>query len=401
MEKSELRSNSRVKDGIFLLVLISMIAVPAHFWISDRLSTLRFLYPVQSLVSSYRLSCSESSPGWMPAGLKMATRQGASPANQIAYLDPEGKLHSCHNGWQAGTFLSPHVNNETRFRYASLTKLLTADAILGLIGNDKVELDTKLVDVLDDVGPLMDERVGDITLEMLLRHSAGFDRYTTPDPLFEHYDTPWCPYDPEKLAEMELDFTPGERTEYSNVGYCLLGVVIERISGIAFRDYIESRYRLSDYGIKFVNGPLLTDEVTPDYRNSNFYNETYSRFFDFHALSSSAGLSGSASGLALLLQSMLAQADPGLGSADRKEGCRVTEHRSCYGFAFYEYQKPGSDLVVHIQPGFLPGVTPVAIVDSEGGITVLLTSGAALNRTDANELIYNHIYRALDAHYEL
>src|SRR5690606_38280416 len=125
-----------------------------------------------------------------------------------------------------------------------------------------------------------------------------FDRLRTPDPMSLHRTKPWCPYSTSRLSTLRLDFAPGERYAYSNVGYCLLGMILERVTGTPYRQWIEREYRLKQAGIRFVDTSFYADEVRYDFRNSNLYGESYSNYFDFYALSSSAGLSGSALALA-------------------------------------------------------------------------------------------------------
>src|SRR5690606_17638423 len=117
---------------------------------------------------------------------------------------------------------------------------------------------------------------------------------------------PWCPYSVEKLSELKLHFSSGENQVYANLSYCLLGVIAERIAGAPYRELVEQRYALSQLGIVFLDGPMLADEVLPDFRNDSFYTETYHKVYDFYAISSSAGLSGSASALARLVSGVLA-----------------------------------------------------------------------------------------------
>lgn len=129
------------------------------------------------------------------------------------------------------------------FRIASLSKPITAVAIMRLVAEKKLALDDKLVDYLSG------DRWSEITLRQLLQHRAGFDRDKSGDPMF--MSARICkelgekgPATPEQIIrwmrERPLDFAPGERYAYSNFGYCLLGRVIEKVSGATYEPYVQS-----------------------------------------------------------------------------------------------------------------------------------------------------------------
>jgi len=148
------------------------------------------------------------------------------------------------------------VRPASRFRLGSLSKMLTAVAILQLAEDGRLGLDDKLLPILGPLGPrpaaIQDERVRDITVRQLLQHRAGFDRDISGDPLFppraveagrrQHARLPaTCPTLLRDTLESPLDFAPGSRFAYSNVGYCMLGRVIERISGVSYATYVRTR----------------------------------------------------------------------------------------------------------------------------------------------------------------
>src|SRR5690606_1208709 len=217
-----------------------------------RLAVLRTLFPLQAQPVIWSGKCSDEAPSWMPELLGRATSLLMSPASQMAYISPTGELHHCENGWKADMFLSPLVDTSTRYRYASVSKLFTADAVLSLVRQGHLSLDTTLQDLFSDLPPPHDPRVAQIRVVDLLTHRGGFDRLRSEDPVFKHHHRSWCPYDLSELSRLRLDFTPGERYAYSNLGYCLLGQVVERVTGMDFRDFLEEQYELSQYGIRFV-----------------------------------------------------------------------------------------------------------------------------------------------------
>ena len=137
------------------------------------------------------------------------------------------------------------------FRIASMSKLITAVAIMRLCDDGKLSLSSKVFGeggILSEYKELKDKRLQTITVEHLLRHEGGF---TTPsgDPLFKlevvelglDIERPLTPQNTiEHATSRRLGFTPGARHRYSNVGYLILSQVIEKVSGQAYEDYVKS-----------------------------------------------------------------------------------------------------------------------------------------------------------------
>ncbi|NBB93731.1 MAG: serine hydrolase [Gammaproteobacteria bacterium] len=114
----------------------------------------------------------------------------------------------------------------------SITKPVTAAAILLLEGEGKLSLDETLADHFEDVPA--DKR--EITLHQLLTHSAGFPGGIGPD-----NEAIGAGDFVERALAAELEFEPGSGYAYSNVGYSLLGILIERISGQGYEAFLRER----------------------------------------------------------------------------------------------------------------------------------------------------------------
>ena len=142
------------------------------------------------------------------------------------------------------------VQPDSLFRIASLSKPITAAAVLKLVEEGLLELDARVFgDLLAGIGPtpVVDDRMNEITVRDLLRHSGGFDRKLSGDPMFKQREisetinrpTPLdCADVISYMKRQRLDFSPGERYAYSNFGYCALGRVIEQVSGMSYEDYV-------------------------------------------------------------------------------------------------------------------------------------------------------------------
>lgn len=144
---------------------------------------------------------------------------------------------------------------ESLFRIASISKPVTATAILRLVEDDKLSLDDKVFDLLDGYEPVSDDlevdpRLKEITVAHLLRHEGGWDRSKSFDAMFRAIDFAEAvgsppPADPDEviinMLTQTLDFDPGTRQSYSNFGYSLLGRLIEEVSGQDYEAFVRDQ----------------------------------------------------------------------------------------------------------------------------------------------------------------
>src|SRR2546421_3323453 len=126
---------------------------------------------------------------------------------------------------------SPH----TKFRLGSLTKQFTATAIMVLEERGKLRTDDLVTKYLPDAPTGWAK----ITIANLLTHTSGIPNFTS----FPDYSTSEAPPNtPDQLVagfrDKPLNFQPGEKWEYSNSGYVLLGYLLEKISGQRYQDFV-------------------------------------------------------------------------------------------------------------------------------------------------------------------
>lgn len=142
------------------------------------------------------------------------------------------------------------------FRIASISKPITAVAILQLIEQKKLQFDDKVFEVLDyeevikATGAKFDPRLREITIRQLLEHRGGWDRNQSFDAMFQSVRFAKqvgvnAPADQtaviKAMLSQKLDSDPGKQYVYSNFGYCLLGRVIEKFSGQDYADYVKEK----------------------------------------------------------------------------------------------------------------------------------------------------------------
>lgn len=124
----------------------------------------------------------------------------------------------------------------TKFRLGSITKQFTAACILLLEERGKLKVEDAVKKYMPDAPAAWDK----ITIFNLLTHTSGIPSFTG----FPDYEsTEAIPTTPEKLVarfrDKPLDFQPGEKWNYSNSGYVLLGYLIEKISGQSYSDFVQ------------------------------------------------------------------------------------------------------------------------------------------------------------------
>lgn len=155
------------------------------------------------------------------------------------------------------------VQPTSLFRVASISKPITAVAILQLVEKGKLKLDDKVFELLDHeddikgAGEKLELRLRDITIRHLLEHRGGWDRGQSFDAMFQSVrfaKQVGVPAPANQTAVIKamltqkLDFDPGERYAYSNFGYCLLGRVIEKISDQTYETYVK-KYVFDPIGV--------------------------------------------------------------------------------------------------------------------------------------------------------
>lgn len=136
------------------------------------------------------------------------------------------------------------IDEHTNFRLASFSKQFTAMAIMLLVHDGKLNYDTRLTDIFPDF-PAYGRT---ITIRNLLNHTSGLVAYE--DLMDKKYagksweEIPQISY-AGVLALMEQQtatkFPPGSKWEYSNSGYCVLAMVVEKISGVPFAEFLHQR----------------------------------------------------------------------------------------------------------------------------------------------------------------
>jgi CubicO group peptidase (beta-lactamase class C family) len=270
------------------------------------------------------------------------------------------------------------------YHWASLTKTLTAVAVMQLRDRGRLSLDDpitryvpELRQVHDAYGPM-----DSVTLRMLLSHSAGFQ-----DPTWPYgAGRPWEPFEPtrwEQLVAMmpyqELRFAPGSRFGYSNPAFIYLARVIEQLTGDPWAVYVQkniwtplgmsrSFVGVSPYHLAALRAPSYTVRADSAGRDRV---EANPREFDPGITIPNSGWNAPLADLVTWL-AFLTHADGGdtatarrydavLSHATLEEMWRpvvplmpASDGRDAFGLSFYLYRRGGTTIAGHTgeQSGF-------------------------------------------------
>ena len=145
--------------------------------------------------------------------------RGQGPTKTIAFGEARGETHQL-------------VDDATAYNWASITKTMTAIAILQLRDHGKLSLDDPAVRYVPELRQVHDAfgSIDTITIRHLLTHSAGFRNPTWPWDCDDASNCDWQPFEPTRWSQVaamlpytHIAFASGTRWSYSNLGYVFLG----------------------------------------------------------------------------------------------------------------------------------------------------------------------------------
>ncbi|PGS77909.1 D-alanyl-D-alanine carboxypeptidase [Bacillus cereus] len=135
------------------------------------------------------------------------------------------------------------MKTDFRFRIGSVTKTFTATVILQLAGENRLNLDDSIEKWLPDVIQGNGYDAKQITIRQMLNHTSGIAEYSRSKEA--DFTNTKRLYTAEELVKIGIsappDFAPGKGWSYSNTGYVLLGMLIEKVTGNNYAEEIENR----------------------------------------------------------------------------------------------------------------------------------------------------------------
>ena len=156
----------------------------------------------------------------------------------------DGRVAAHHETGLADRALRQRADTSTLWHYGSITKTLTAVAVMQLRDRGRLSLDDRVATFIPELRQMHDPfgMMDSITVRMLLSHSGGFRGGTWP----WGEGRAWEPFEPtrwEQLAAMmpwqRLEFRPGSRYGYSNPAYVYLARIVEQLTGDPWAVYVQ------------------------------------------------------------------------------------------------------------------------------------------------------------------
>ncbi|MEY8349427.1 serine hydrolase domain-containing protein [Bacillus cereus] len=136
------------------------------------------------------------------------------------------------------------MKTDFRFRIASVTKTFTATVVLQLAGENRLNLDDSIEKWLPGVIQGNGYDAKQITIRQILNHTSGIAEYARSEEV-DFFTNTKKSFTAEELVKIGLsmppEFAPGKGWSYSNTGYVLLGILIEKVTGNSYAEEIENR----------------------------------------------------------------------------------------------------------------------------------------------------------------
>lgn len=182
--------------------------------------------------------------GGFDSTLKAFMQERNIPCGQLAVVR-KGKLVLSRGYTYAGDDALT-TQPTSPFRIASISKPVTATAVLRLVQDGELKLTDRAATLLG-LSTSADPRLKDVTVLRLLQHLGGWDRDVTPDPMFQDAKIAAALGVPLPVSQAnimkyvsagELDHEPGTAYAYSNYGFLLLDRIIEKVTGKKYEDYV-------------------------------------------------------------------------------------------------------------------------------------------------------------------
>lgn len=275
---------------------------------------------------------------------------------------------------------------ETKFASASAGKVFVAVGILQLIEKGKVKFDDTLGELLDIDLKGIDV---DVTIKQLLNHTSGVPDYFD-ESIMEEYEELWIDYPNYKIRHNSdllplfinkpMMYQKGEKFQYNNSGYVLLAMVIEKVTGMYFDQYLQKNifdvcgmnstgyYELDRLPAKCANNYIYCAD-TNDYRTNIF----------------SVDVKGTGAGGAFitvkdvfnfwanLLEGKLISKELVANMLSKQSGDGSDDEEGYYGYGVWIIDNPNGKSIAYFQ-GCDPGVSFISEYNPNSGVVSVLVS---------------------------
>ena len=221
---------------------------------------------------------------------------GAIGSAAVAIMD-NGKMVYSEGFGMADRVSGIPVDQNTLFNIGSVSKVYTAVAIMLLVDAGKVELDKPVTAYLPDF-VMADDRYKDITVRMTLNHTSGLPGTTGENNFGFAFNEDVYKDTLAALARSQLKHRPGERAIYSNDGFTLAEMIVVRVSGQPFTDFLNDRL-FRPLGLQYTGSSVGQWPAAPGLTAAKFYppDKTGSEPLEIISVIGAGGMAASAEDL--------------------------------------------------------------------------------------------------------
>lgn len=199
---------------------------------------LSLLLPALLLTTGLRAE--ETAPVAAQIDALLARRYAADQPGTVVLVAKDGKILFRKAYGLASVELEAPMQPGMVFRIGSITKQVTAAAVLKLMEEGKVDLEAPIARYVDELPKAWEA----VTVEQLLQHTGGIPTHKAAQNYKARMREDMTPAEILKAfaVDQPLEFEPDTKYRYTDTGYILLGMLIEKVSGQTYADFVQKRF---------------------------------------------------------------------------------------------------------------------------------------------------------------
>jgi len=336
---------------------------------------MRFIYIWIFLAISFATGISASEPADSMSDF-IETEMVAAKAPGLAYaVIEDGEVLSYAYGAASKGSDTP-MTVDTPFVIASISKSFTAMAIMKLVEDGKIDLDSSILTYLS---AFKNQPTGIITVRQLLSHTSGYStKQGNGTDIDRRQDKDALQRQVTRIAQWKPHHAPDTRWQYSNANYLILGALIEQVSGDDYAHYIQSKI-LDPIGMtnSFVGDGEVYQNMADGHQPWFWTKRRLAHKHTDRVTAPMGGVIATASDLGLYLSVMLNDEDDIITAKSKSIMMQpASELSSFYGFGWYI--DASNKTVSH--SGLSPGIETLATLSPEKkkGVVILMNSNSGM-----------------------
>ena len=225
--------------------------------------------------------------------------------------------------------LDEQSEQDSLYGIGSVSKMFTTVAVMQLVENGKIDLDVPITTYLPEFR-MADERYQQITTRMLLNHSSGLMGSTfSNNILYEDNDTKAHDELIQKLSTQRLKADPGLYSTYCNDGFVLAEIIVERVSGQSFTDYLQEHI-FNPLEMKHSGTPI--NELNSPFQVATYFDQSTLFGAEYCNVIGTGGILSTAEDLCKFGTTFVRDHNALLSNESLEEMCLPVSKQSQYGY---------------------------------------------------------------------